>query len=91
MGAQAGKHVRWLPVMDLIMTSKDQLLSKVFGPGSIPHRREISAYLQSQDLQLGFCSKCGNAVDADVRGCVVCVVRKCEECEPGERVCQMEG
>lgn len=91
MGAQAGKYVRWLPVMDPVMASEDQLLSKVFGPGSIPHRREISAYLQSQDLRLGFCSTCGNAVDADVRGCEVCVVRQCEECEPGEHFCPMEG
>lgn len=91
MGAQAGKYVRWLPAMDLVMTSEDELLSKLFGPGSIPHRKEISAYLQSQDLRLGFCSQCGNAVDADVVGCEVCVVRKCEECEPAEHVCSMEG
>lgn len=91
MGAQAGKYVRWLPVMDLVMASEDQLYLKVFGTSSIPHRREISAYLQSQDLRLGFCSRCGNAVDADVRGCEVCVVRNCEECEPGEHICPMEG
>lgn len=54
MGAQAGSYVRWLPVMDPIMASEDQLRLKVFGAGSIPRRREISGYLQRQDLQLGF-------------------------------------
>ncbi len=91
MGAQAGKYVRWLPVMDLVMASEDQLHLKLFGTGSIPHRKETSAYLQSQDLQLGFCSRCGNAVEADVRGCEVCVVQNCEECEPGEHICPMAG
>ena len=89
MGAKAGKYIRWLPVMDTVMTSKAQLQSKVFGAGSERHRKEISAYLRSQDLRLGYCSKCGNPVDADVEGCEVCVVRQCEECEPGYHVCPM--
>lgn len=87
MGARAGKYLRWLPAMDEVMTSEEELRTKVFGLGSIPHRREISAYLASQGLKLGFCSRCGDAVEADVVSCEVCVVRICEECEPGAHVC----
>lgn len=90
MGAKAGNYVRWLPVMDGVMTSEDELRSKVFGASSEVHRMEISAYLRSQNLRLGFCSSCGNPVDAAVEGCEVCVVRRCEECEPGEHICPME-
>lgn len=92
MGANAGKYVRWFPMMDAVMTSERELSTKVFGPGSIPHRRDVSAYLTSQGVQLGFCSRCGQAVEADVRpSCRLCVVRTCEECEPGEHSCPMEG
>ena len=91
MGAKAGKQVRWLPTMDTIMTSEEKLRTKVFGVGSIPHRREISAYLGNQNIRLRFCSRCGDAVDADIRSCDVCVVRVCEECEPGDHLCLMDG
>ena len=90
MGAKAGNHVRWFPVMDTVMTSQKELRAKVFGPGSNSHRKDVSAYLRSQNLRLGFCSRCGNAVGVDVRTCEVCVVRVCEECEPGEHMCPME-
>ena len=92
MGAKASKQeVRWFPTMDTIMTSEEDLRTKVFGAGSIPHRREISAFLGGQDILLRFCSRCGDAVDADIRSCDVCVVRVCEECEPGEHLCPMDG
>ncbi|KAL8733948.1 MAG: hypothetical protein Q9181_003372 [Wetmoreana brouardii] len=87
MGAKAGNHVRWLPVMDAVMMSTDELRSKIFGPGSIAHRKEISAYLKSKDLQMGFCSRCGAAVEAGVRACDVCVFRNCQECEPRKHIC----
>ena len=90
MGAKAGSFVRWLPVMDNVMTAEDHLLSKIFGSGSRTHRKNISAYLRSQDLRLGFCSSCGNPVDEDETGCEICVVRKCEDCESEEHVCPME-
>ena len=77
--------------MDTIMTSEEELRTKVFGAGSIPHRREISAFLGRQNILLRFCSRCGDAVDADIRSCDVCVVRICEECEPGEHLCPMDG
>ena len=92
MGANAGAHVRWFPTMDPVMTSPEQLLGKVFGGGSVAHRREVSAYLARQGVEMRFCSRCGKAVEAGVRAaCPVCVVGVCEECEPGEHVCPMEG
>lgn len=91
MGANAGKYVRWFPMMDAVMTSEEELRTKVFGSGSIAHRREVSAYLRSKGVELGFCSRCGQAVEAGVRpSCQICVVGTCEECEPGEHVCPME-
>lgn len=89
MVARAGRHVRWFPVMDNCMLSEQELREKVFGVGSVAYRKELSAYLGSQDVQLGFCSRCGEAVDADVESCEVCVVRVCEECEAGEHKCPM--
>ena len=91
MGANAGKYVRWFPMMDAVMTSEEELRSKVFGPGSIAHRREVSAYLASQGVELAFCSRCGQAVGAGLgRSCQLCVVGTCEDCEPGEHACPME-
>ncbi|KAL8673624.1 MAG: hypothetical protein Q9168_001979 [Polycauliona sp. 1 TL-2023] len=69
MGARAGKYIRWLPVMDEVMTSEEKLNTQVFGLGSLAHRREISAYLKSQGLRLDFCSRCGEAVEFEVVGC----------------------
>ena len=92
MGANAGKYVRWFPTMDTVMTSEEELWSKIFGPGSIDHRRDVSAYLTHKGVQLGFCSRCGQAVEAGLRpSCQLCVVGTCEECEPGEHACPMEG
>ncbi|KAI4244400.1 MAG: hypothetical protein LQ352_006826, partial [Teloschistes flavicans] len=90
MGAKAGKHVRWLPVLDEVMMSEEKLREKVFGGSSVAHRKEISAWLRSQGLKLGYCSRCGQCVEADVQACELCVVRVCEECEPGKHVCPME-
>ncbi|KAL8898714.1 MAG: hypothetical protein Q9192_001945 [Flavoplaca navasiana] len=69
MGARAGRFLRWLPAMDEVMTSEEELSTKVFGEGSILHRREISTYLESQGLKLGFCSRCGDAVEMEVVNC----------------------
>lgn len=91
MGANAGKHVRWFPTMDAVMTSEMELRTKIFGSGSIAHRRDVSAYLESEGVRLGFCSRCGQAVEAGLKpSCPLCVVRTCEECEPGEHTCPME-
>ncbi|KAI4193662.1 MAG: hypothetical protein LQ350_008215 [Teloschistes chrysophthalmus] len=89
MGAKAGHHVRWLPVLDKMITSEATLRKRVFGLTSLPHRRAISAYLKEQDIRLQFCSRCGSAVDVDVQPCEACVVRVCEECEPGRHICPM--
>lgn len=92
MGANAGKYVRWFPTMDVVMTSEEEFRTKVFGPDSIAHRRDVSAYLTGKGVELGFCSRCGQAVEAGLRpSCQLCVVRTCEECEPGEHTCPMEG
>ena len=102
MVANAGEYVRLLPTMDEVMTSEDQLLTKVFGRNSIPHRAELAAFLRSNDFVLHWCSRCGAAVDEDVAvdeensvdeeirdSCDRCVVTQCEDCEPGAHVCPM--
>ena len=91
MVANAGPYVRLLPTMDEVMTSRAQLLTKVFGASSIPHRAELAAFLQSNDLELHWCSKCGLAVDEEKEKiCERCVVRQCAGCEPGDdHVCPM--
>ncbi|KAL8680739.1 MAG: hypothetical protein Q9186_003086 [Xanthomendoza sp. 1 TL-2023] len=91
MGAKAGKHLRWFPTMDEVMMSEEELRTKVFGAGSIPHRREVWAYLKSRGVKLSFCSRCGDAVGAEVESCEVCVVRVCEECEDGIHRCPILG
>ena len=94
MLANSGTYVRLLPTMDEVMTSEDQLRTKVFGRSSIPHRAEIAAFLRSDDFAMHWCSKCGAAVDEDklheeTRSCDRCVVSQCDECEPGTHVCPM--
>ena len=92
MGANAGNYVRWFPAMDEVMMSREELCKKVFGTGSIAHRRDVSAHLEREGVRLGFCAKCGQAVEAGLRpSCRVCVVGVCEECEVGDHVCPMEG
>ena len=94
MVANSGTYVRLLPTMDEVMTSEDQLRTKVFGRSSIPHRAEIAAFLRSNDFAMHWCSKCGAAVDEEklrkrTRSCVRCVVSQCDVCEPGAHVCPM--
>ena len=90
MGAKAGTHVRWLPVLDEVMGSEEELRAKVFGPRSIAHRKELWAWLRAEGLKMGFCSRCGNAVEEEVESCEVCVVRVCEACEVGGHVCPIQ-
>ena len=90
MVANSGTYVRLLPTMDEVMTSRAQLLIKVFGASSIPHRAELAAFLQRNDFEMHWCSKCGSAVDEDnEKSCERCVVRQCKTCEPGPHVCPM--
>ena len=51
MGASAGRFVRWFPTMDEVMLSEEQLRAKVFGPGSVPHRREVAAFLRRMGVR----------------------------------------
>lgn len=90
MGAYAGKYIRWLPVMDEVMTSKDELQAKMFGKGSLEHRKEISQWFDSKKIQPRWCSICGEGA-GDEKGtlCPTCVVRQCENCEPGQHQCPM--
>ena len=91
MVANSGTYVRLLPTMDEVMTSRAQLLTKVFGASSIPHRAEFAAFLQGEDYDLHWCSKCGLAVEEDKsKICERCVVRQCAQCEPvNVHVCPM--
>ena len=91
MVANSGTYIRLLPTMDAVMTSREQLLAKVFGASSIPHRAEFAAFLRGEDYDLHWCSKCGLAVDEDkLEVCEKCVVRQCAECEPVDvHVCPM--
>ncbi|KAG7007497.1 hypothetical protein G7Y79_00009g026060 [Physcia stellaris] len=43
MGAKAEEHIRWLPVLDEVMASEEELRAKVFGRTSIPHREQVNA------------------------------------------------
>ncbi|KAI4243471.1 MAG: hypothetical protein L6R40_003473 [Gallowayella cf. fulva] len=87
MGAKAGGFVRLFPALDEVMGEKGELRRKVFGEGSLEHRREVGEYLKRRGVKMGFCGRCGNAVAEEVESCDVCVVRVCEECEPGVHVC----
>ncbi len=92
MGANAGQNVRWFPTMDAVMTSEEELRTKIFGSSSIAHRRDVSVYLASKGVQLGFCSRCGQAVEAGLRPpCHLCVVGTCEDCEPGKHACPLKS
>ncbi|KAL8938622.1 MAG: hypothetical protein Q9216_003798 [Gyalolechia sp. 2 TL-2023] len=90
MGAKAGEYVRWFPALDAVMTSERELKGKIFGEGSIAHRKELWEYLEGQKLRLGFCSECGDAVGDDVGGCEVCVVSVHKECESDRHECPMK-
>ena len=90
MAANAGTYVRLLPTMDEVMTSQAQLLTKVFGANSVPHRAELAIFLQRNDLDMHWCSKCGAAVNKRAQNkCNRCVVSQCEECEPDAHMCPM--
>ena len=92
MGASAGMYVRWFPVMDEVMMSREELRKRVFGVGSVEYRRDVAGYLEREGVRLGFCARCGQAVEAGLRPqCRVCVVGVCEECEGGEHVCPLEA
>ena len=86
-------HVRWLPTMDTVMTSPEELDAKVFGLGSASHRRDLGAYLAEHQWSLGICPVCGEPMetgedrDGARKGCPVCLLRPCEGCEPGPHIC----
>lgn len=92
MGAYAGDYVRWLPALDEVMMSEDELMAKIFGKSSLAHRKEAAEWYESMQLQPRWCSACGEPVGAEKEDvCIMCVARRCEECEPGPHVCPMEG
>lgn len=91
MGAHAGEYVRWLPVMDEVMMSRDELEAKVFGMGSLAHRRRVARWFERMELQPRWCSRCGQGAGLEKRRlCLRCVANRCNECEPGAHVCPME-
>lgn len=86
--ANAGKYISWMPIMDEVMISKDELLIKVW---SIAHRKQIAAYLSSKGLELRWCSRCGFPVGAGIKAqCQRCVARQCKNCEPRAHGCPIE-
>jgi hypothetical protein len=92
MGAHNGKFIRWLPVMDEVMMSKDELKTKVFGRGSLAHRRRVAKWFASMALQPRWCARCGEGAGIEKRRlCLRCVANRCEDCEPGVHICPMEG
>ena len=93
VSANAGAvYTRWLPTMDKVMTSKDELRNKVFGLGSLAHRKSMGEYLRKNELELGTCFSCGDAMEIRSKTpCVKCVGGQCEECEPGRHVCPFEA
>ncbi|KAL8758168.1 MAG: hypothetical protein Q9184_004009 [Pyrenodesmia sp. 2 TL-2023] len=90
-GASKG-WVRWLPTMDLVMASPDQLMTKMFGQGSASYRRQLGIFLFKHGWMLGVCSICGEAMETGEGSrtpCESCMARPCEFCEPEEHVCYM--
>lgn len=95
--ASAGSlYARWLPVLDAVMCSTRELHEKVFGFSSSCHRRQLARYLRKHGWDIGYCSRCGDNMEIgdDRPGarerCEVCLVRPCEQCEPGDHMCQFQ-
>jgi len=92
MGAYAGKYIRWLPVVDDVMMSKDELQVKVFGRGSLAYRKQVAKWFERMKLQPRWCARCGAAAGIKrKRLCPRCVANRCEDCEPRAHVCPMVG
>ncbi|KAF6230752.1 hypothetical protein HO133_000011 [Letharia lupina] len=98
MSANAGPHyTRWLPVMDTVMMSEEEMRNKVFGLGSLTHRRQVVEYFLNKGWWLGYCSRCGDTMETgeDREGvrdrCMVCFARPCEVCESGPHKCFAVG
>lgn len=80
-----------MPTMDEVMISKDELLTKVFGSGSIAHRKQIAAYLSSRGLELRWLPEMWFSGGAGIKAQFQrCVARQCKSCEPGAHGCPME-
>lgn len=88
IGASAGTtYVRWLPTMDKVMTSRDELMTKVFGKESLPHRKETKEWFTRRGLKPRWCCMCGSNAENENRKpprplCAKCVARTCKNCEP---------
>lgn len=78
--------VRWIPTMDEVMSSKEDLLQKVFGIGSKLHRQQLAIYLRDNDWMPLWCANCGEPANASEL-CPSCAVIFCEACQPKGHVC----
>ena len=64
MSANAGEHyTRWFPLMDTVTMPEDEPREKVFGLGSLTHRRQVAEYLVKKGWWLGYCSRCGKVME----------------------------
>ncbi len=56
MFAEATTHlVRWLPTLDEVMTSLPEINLKIFGLGSLLHRKQLAKFLSLHEWVLPFC------------------------------------
>jgi len=81
-----GKLVRWIPTMDEVISSKEDLLQKVFDIGSKLHRQQLAIYLRDNDWMPLWCANCGEPANASEL-CPSCAVIFCEACQPKGHVC----
>lgn len=95
--ASAGPtYTRWLPVLDPVMCSETDLQTKTFGLASLSHRRQLAKYLREHGWAIGYCSRCGDSMEVgdDREGarapCEFCLTKPCEQCEPGDHICQFD-
>lgn len=93
MSANAGlDYTRWLPSMDTVMMSEEEMRNKAFRLGSLTHRRQVMECFLKKGWWLGYCSRCGDTLETgEIRGvrvrCMICFARSCEICEPGPHEC----
>ena len=88
--ANAGKYIHWMPTMNEVMTSKDELLTRFLAQGvSIESR--LQHISQVKVWSCAWCSRDGFSVGAGIKAQYQrCVARQCKKCEPGAHRYPME-
>lgn len=80
------KKIRWLPTLDEAMSSREELMAKVFGIGSRLHRSELALYMQENSWLPIWCSKCGEISDS-TELCMTCAISFCDGCRKTPHIC----